>query len=107
MWVPVMEALASAGGARSRPTSTASATRPIASPATFEHNLAEFAALHRELDLGRVALVVHDWGGFIGLAWACENPDAVDALVISDAGFFSDGRWHGLAEGFAPSRARS
>src|SRR5271168_458407 len=33
----------------------------------------------------------------IGLRWACEHPDAVNALVISDGGFFSDRRWHDLA----------
>jgi haloalkane dehalogenase len=42
--------------------------------------------------------VVHDWGAFIGLAWACENPDLVSALVIADSGFFSDGKWHGMAK---------
>ncbi len=67
-------------------------------PATFERNLEALTDLHAELDLGRVALVVHDWGGFIGLAWACEHPDLVSALVISDTGFFSDGKWHGMAE---------
>ena len=41
--------------------------------------------------------MVHDWGGLIGLRWACEHPDAVWALVISNTGFFADGRWHGLA----------
>ena len=48
--------------------------------------------------LDRVALVVHDWGGLIGLRWACDHPDAVSALVISDTGFFPDGQWHGLAD---------
>jgi haloalkane dehalogenase len=42
--------------------------------------------------------VVHDWGGLIGLWWACEHPDAVEALVISSTGFFPDGRWHGMAQ---------
>jgi len=58
--------------------------------------LDDFVALH---DLAPVALVVHDWGGLIGLRWACERPYAVRALVISGTGFFPDGRWHGLAEG--------
>jgi haloalkane dehalogenase len=43
-------------------------------------------------------LVVHDWGGLIGLRWACDHPDAVRALVISATGFFADGKWHGMAE---------
>ena len=67
-------------------------------PATFERNLETLGALHEELGLGEVVLVVHDWGGFVGLAWACTHPELVKGLVISDTGFFSDGRWHGLAE---------
>jgi haloalkane dehalogenase len=51
------------------------------------------------LGLDDVLLVVHDWGGLIGLRWACDHPEAVSALVISDSGFFPDGRWHGMAEG--------
>ncbi len=49
--------------------------------------------------LAPVALIAHDWGGLIGLRWACERPYAVRALVISGSGFFADGRWHGLATG--------
>jgi haloalkane dehalogenase len=52
----------------------------------------------RALEMERLTLVVHDWGGLIGLRWACEHPDAVRALVISDTGFFPDGKWHGVAE---------
>ena len=76
-------------------------------PATFERNLEALAELHAGLELGRVALVVHDWGGFVGLAWACEHPDLVSALVISDTGFFSDGRWHGLAEAMRGDQGES
>jgi haloalkane dehalogenase len=49
------------------------------------------------LGLDSVALVVHDWGGLIALRWACDNPGRVRALVISNTGFFKDGRWHGFA----------
>ena len=45
-----------------------------------------------------MALVGHDWGGLIGLRWACDHPDAVWAVVASDTGFFADGRWHGMAD---------
>ena len=41
--------------------------------------------------------MLHDWGGLIGLRWACEHPDAVAALVVSNTGFFADGKWHGMA----------
>jgi haloalkane dehalogenase len=36
----------------------------------------------------RVTLVVHDWGGMIGLAWAARNVNAIKRLVIlNTAGF--------------------
>jgi haloalkane dehalogenase len=53
---------------------------------------------HREQELGEVVLVVHDWGGLIGLRWACEHPELIRAMVISNTGFFADGKWHGMAE---------
>jgi haloalkane dehalogenase len=51
-----------------------------------------------ELGVERCVPVVHDWGGLIGLWWACEHPDAVEALVISSTGFFPDGKWSGMAK---------
>jgi haloalkane dehalogenase len=99
MWKLLMDALSAQGRRCVAPDLYCLGDSDDPGPATFERNLEAFGALHAELDLGRVALVVHDWGGFIGLAWACENPDLVSALVIADAGFFSDGKWHGMAEG--------
>ncbi len=49
--------------------------------------------------LAPVALIAHDWGGLIGLRWACARPYALRALVVSGTGFFPDATWHGLAEG--------
>ncbi len=43
---------------------------------------------------GKITLVVHDFGGHYGLAWAVKNPDRVAGLVISNTNFFSDYRWH-------------
>jgi haloalkane dehalogenase len=38
---------------------------------------------------GRLDLVVHDWGGMIGLAWALDHPDRVRRIVVTNtAGFF-------------------
>jgi haloalkane dehalogenase len=65
---------------------------------TWERHIEALEALRVAEDLGRVALVCHDWGGLIGLRWACEHPDAVWAIVASDTGFFPDGKWHGLAD---------
>ena len=98
MWVPAMEALADAGRHCVAPDLYGLGDSSESGPATFERNLEALGQLLAALDLERVALVVHDWGGFIGLAWACAHPAAVEALVISNTGFFSDGKWHGVAE---------
>ena len=39
-------------------------------------------------------LVVHDFGGPFGLAWAIRNPARVRRIVIINTIFFSDYRWH-------------
>jgi len=98
MWIAVMEALSSAGRHCLAPDLYGLGDSDGGQPTTFEGNREALGRLIDDRGLGRVALVVHDWGGFVGLAWACEHPDRVSALVISDAGFFADGRWHGLAE---------
>lgn len=51
-----------------------------------EHSLdghtANLTALVRQLDLKRLTVVCHDWGGPTGLAFALSNPERVRALVI-------------------------
>ncbi len=37
---------------------------------------------------GPISLVVHDWGGAIALAWAVDNADRVDKLVLLNTGAF-------------------
>ena len=37
---------------------------------------------------GPISLVVHDWGGAIALAWAVDNADRVDNLVLLNTGAF-------------------
>jgi haloalkane dehalogenase len=98
MWEPAMQALAEAGRRCVAPDLYGLGDSADEGPATFEHNLATLGNFCDALQLERVALVVHDWGAFVGLAWACEHPDRIEALVISAAGFFSDGRWHGMAK---------
>lgn len=41
------------------------------------------------LDLHDAAVVVQDWGGPIGLRWAVENADRVEALMILNTGLFT------------------
>ncbi len=98
MWVSLMSALAGAGRSSLAPDLYGLGDSDADGMVSFERTLDDFTAFMDERCAGPAALVVHDWGGFIGLAWACEHPDRVSALVISNTGFFSDGRWHGPAE---------
>jgi haloalkane dehalogenase len=97
MWVPLMAALADAGRSSVAPDLYGLGDSP-ALPVSFETTLDSFSAFMEERDPDPIAVIVHDWGGFIGLAWACDHPDRVASLVISNTGFFSDGKWHGPAE---------
>lgn len=50
----------------------------------------EFAtSLLVDLDLRGATIVVHDWGGPIGLRMAVEHPDRIDRLVVLDTGLFT------------------
>jgi haloalkane dehalogenase len=98
MWAALLEACAKAGWRAVAPDLPGYGDSPSAPPHTWERAVDAVEAFHRALGLGPVALVVHDWGGLIGLRWACDRPERVRALVISDTGFFADGKWHGLAQ---------
>jgi pimeloyl-ACP methyl ester carboxylesterase len=43
---------------------------------------------------GPLNLVVHDFGGIYGLAWAVKHPQRVRRLAIMNTNFFSDYKWH-------------
>lgn len=42
---------------------------------------------HAELD-GKITLVVHDWGGMIGMAWAARNHERIGRLVVLNTAAF-------------------
>lgn len=50
---------------------------------------ANLAALLHHLELDRVTMVVGDWGGPIGLAWALDNPHLMSGLVITNTWLWS------------------
>jgi haloalkane dehalogenase len=56
---------------------------------TYDRHTAAVAAWMEELDVRDATLVVHDWGGPIGLRVAVEQPDRVARLVILDTGLFT------------------
>ena len=97
MWRHVLDALGGAGRRALAPDLPGFGDSRPDSPGTWERHTQAVERFRRDLGLDRVALVVHDWGGLIGLRWACDHPQAVAALVLSNTGFFPDGKWHGMA----------
>lgn len=65
-------------------------------PRDYPYGLATHAAnvgrLVEALDLRDVTLVVHDWGGAIGLLWAVEHPERVRRLVVTNTAAFRSER---------------
>jgi haloalkane dehalogenase len=98
MWRHLLEAVADAGWQAVAPDLPGYGDSPYAGSGSWQAHVAALDDFHREQELGEVVLVVHDWGGLIGLRWACEHPDLIRAMVISNTGFFPDGRWHGMAD---------
>ena len=55
---------------------------------TLSRRIEDFGRLMDDLGLDDVNLVVHDWGGMIGLGWAVRNPERVKRLVILNTAAF-------------------
>jgi pimeloyl-ACP methyl ester carboxylesterase len=49
---------------------------------TLDGHIANLIALTRHLDLKRITVVCHDWGGPTGLSFAMSNPERVRALTV-------------------------
>ncbi len=55
---------------------------------TLSRRIEDFSRLMDDLGLDDLNLVVHDWGGMIGLGWAVRHPERVKRLVILNTGAF-------------------
>jgi pimeloyl-ACP methyl ester carboxylesterase len=70
-------------------------------PEGFEHSILGYAtwlgAALQELGVERAHLVLHDFGGPIGLVWVAMNPDALASITLIDTGILPGYRWHKLA----------
>jgi haloalkane dehalogenase len=104
MWDGVLPSVAEAGWRAIALDFAGFGDSPPDPPGTWERHIESLERFRQELGIERCVLVVHDWGGLIGLRWACEHPDAVRGLVISSTGFFPDGRWHGMAKALREPR---
>lgn len=56
---------------------------------TYDRHVELSATLLEDLDLREATIVVHDWGGPIGLRLAVEHPDRISRIVILDTGLFT------------------
>jgi len=70
-------------------------------PDGFEHSVLGYATwlgeALTELGVERAHLVLHDFGGPIGLVWVAMNPDALASITLIDTGILPGYRWHRLA----------
>ncbi len=70
-------------------------------PAGFEHTPLGYATFLGQglaaLGIERAHLVLHDFGGPIGLVWAAMNADALASVTLIDTGVMPGYRWHTLA----------
>lgn len=62
--------------------------KPQAYPYTLASRIADIEALVEHLGLERVHLVLHDWGGAIGLGLGVRRPERVGRIVITNTAAF-------------------
>jgi haloalkane dehalogenase len=98
LWRNVLPRLADVGYRALAPDLPGFGDSPADLPGTWERQVEHLERFRHAAGIEQAALLVHDWGGLIGLRWACDHPGSVNALVITDTGFFPDGRWHGMAK---------
>lgn len=67
----------------------------------FKHSVDEYADFVEEalitLGIDRVQLVLHDFGGLIGLIWAMKNPGLVASVTLINTGVLPGYKWHRAA----------
>jgi pimeloyl-ACP methyl ester carboxylesterase len=73
------------------------ADRPAKFDYTVEGYARHLAGLVDQLGIDRVHLVLHDFGGPWGLAWATEHPRTVASVTLFNVGVLTGYRWHKYA----------
>ncbi len=66
--------------------------KPQNYPYQLQNHMDNLEALLHQLEINSYSLIVHDWGGAIGLGVAGRNPDAVERLVILNTAAFRSQR---------------
>ena len=70
------------------------ADKPRDFPYSIEGYQTWLAPALDQLGIQRAHLVLHDFGGPIGLMWAAMNPQKVASIILIDTGVLADYRWH-------------
>ncbi|WP_372634908.1 alpha/beta fold hydrolase [Alcanivorax jadensis] len=65
---------------------------------TIDNYASFIEELVNQLDIQKVHLVLHDFGGPWGLAWACQSPDKVASVTLVGTGIFPGWKWHKFAK---------
>ena len=66
--------------------------KPQQYPYHLENHIANLEALLDHLQIKQCVLVVHDWGGAIGMGWAGRHPEQVAGLVVLNTAAFRSSR---------------
>ncbi len=66
--------------------------KPQDYPYRLQNHIDNFTALLDSQGIERCVLVVHDWGGAIGLGWAGQHPERVAGLVVLNTAAFRSSR---------------
>lgn len=70
-------------------------------PYNFDFSVEGYAGylgvLLEQLGVSRAHLVLHDFGGPFGLAWAAANPDKLASVTLINTGVLLDYTWHAFA----------
>ncbi len=91
LWRNVMPALAAAGRSAIAPDlpGFGASAKPPDAPYTLDYQACALAGFLDTLEVTRTSLVVHDFGGPVGLLWAVRHPDRLERLVILDTLLFT------------------
>ena len=66
--------------------------KPLQYDYSLQHHIANLEALLTHLQIKECMLVVHDWGGAIGMGWAGRNPEIVKRMVVLNTAAFRSKR---------------
>lgn len=64
-------------------------SKPLEGDYSLADHIRRFGQFIDHLGLNKITLVVHDWGGAIGLGWAVEHPDRIKRIVITNTAAFN------------------